>query len=102
MRTGTPPTGGRRLIERRITAYDDLQPMAVAHTAPVHDALASPTSSIRLSSPVGASTSKSTHGEATIGRTMDTHGFWPEPIVRRVRCGCAQVVAMLIETFACR
>ena len=41
MRESGTPAGeaAAAFIEHRIVAYDDLQPMAIPHTAPVHDAL---------------------------------------------------------------
>jgi inosine-uridine nucleoside N-ribohydrolase len=105
--SGTP--AGRAaadFIDRRIAAYDDLQPMAVAHTAPVHDALCI----AYLVDPTVVSGRRvhvdvETHGDATVGRTvMDTHGVSgkePNAFVA-FDADAPKFVSMLIETFARR
>jgi inosine-uridine nucleoside N-ribohydrolase len=93
-------------VERRIVAYDDLQPMAVAHTAPVHDALCiaylvDPTVVTGQSAFVDVET----HGELTVGRTViDTHGRSekePNAFVA-FDADAPKFVSMLLETFARR
>jgi inosine-uridine nucleoside N-ribohydrolase len=105
--SGTP--AGRAaadFIDRRITAYDALQPMETLHTAPVHDALCvaylvDPT--VVTGRPVHVDVE--THGELTIGRTvMDTHevsGREPNAFVA-FDADARKFVSMLIETFARR
>ena len=105
--SGTP--AGRAaadFIDRRITAYDELQPMDTLHTAPVHDALCV----AYLVDPTVVSGRRvhvdvETRGELTIGRTvMDTHavsGEEPNAFVA-FDADAPKFVSMLIETFARR
>jgi inosine-uridine nucleoside N-ribohydrolase len=105
--SGTP--AGRAaadFIDRRITAYDALQPMDTLHTAPVHDALCV----AYLVDPTVVTGRRvhvdvETHGELTIGRTvMDTHqvsGREPNAFVA-FDADARKFVSMLIETFARR
>ena len=74
---GTPASmAAATIIEERIAAYDDLQPMETARSAPVHDALC-----VAYLVDPGVVTGRRVHvdietsGELTVGRTvMDTHG----------------------------
>ena len=108
MRESATPAGqaAADFIEHRIVAYDDLQPMAVAHTAPVHDALCvaylvdpSVVTGRRIHVDV------ETRGEGTIGRTiMDTRALpdkEPNAFVA-FDADAPKFVSMLIETFARR
>jgi inosine-uridine nucleoside N-ribohydrolase len=105
--SGTPAgEAAAAFIERRIAAYDALQPMAVAHTAPVHDALCvayliDPT----IVSGRSLHVDVETHGELTIGRTvMDTHvvgGKEPNAFVA-FDADAPRFVAMLVDTFGRR
>lgn len=77
--TGTPAgEAAAAIIEGRIKAYDDLQPMNVAGTAPVHDALC-----VAYLVDPGVISGRRVHvdvetrGELTLGRTvMDTQGHF--------------------------
>jgi inosine-uridine nucleoside N-ribohydrolase len=108
MRESGTPAGeaAAAFIERRIMAYDDLQPMAIPHTAPVHDALAvaclidpAVVSGHRLHVDV------ETTGELTVGRTvMDTRSL-PEREANAFvafDADAPKFVSMLLETFARR
>ncbi len=74
---GTPAAlAAAEIIEDRIAAYDDLQPMETARSAPVHDALC-----VAYLVDPGVVTGRRVHvdietrGELTVGRTViDTHG----------------------------
>src|SRR6478736_1271786 len=76
MRESGTPAGeaAAAFIEHRIVAYDELQPMAIPHTAPVHDALCV----AYLIDPAVVTGRRlhvdiETRGELTLGRTvMDT------------------------------
>jgi inosine-uridine nucleoside N-ribohydrolase len=91
-------------IEGRIAAYDALQPMDTAASAPVHDALCvaylvDPT----VVSGRPAHVDVETRGELTLGRTvMDTHGrFEQEPnAFVAFDADASKFVSMLLETFA--
>ncbi len=104
---GTPAgDAAATFIERRIVAYDDLQPMDVIHSAPVHDALCvaylvDPTviSGRRVHVDV------ETDGELTIGRTVfDTRAISGQEANAFVAfdADAPRFVEMLIETFARR
>jgi inosine-uridine nucleoside N-ribohydrolase len=91
-------------IERRIAAYDNLQPMAIPHTAPVHDALCI----AYLIDPSVVSGRRAhvdveTRGELTIGRTIITSdpyfGMEPNAFVA-FDADAPKFVSMLLETFA--
>ena len=108
MRASGTPAGeaAATIIEGRIRAYDDLQPMAVRHTAPVHDALCV----AYLVDPTVVSGRRvhvdvETHGELTMGRTvMDTHdvsGKAPNAFVA-FGADAGRFVSMLLETFTGR
>jgi inosine-uridine nucleoside N-ribohydrolase len=102
---GTPAgEAAARVIERRITGYNDYQPMALPDAAPVHDALCvaaivDPT--ILATSPFHADVE--TTGELTMGRTViDTHrrrGMEPNADVALDADG-EQFVRLLMETLA--
>ena len=91
-------------IEGRITAYDALQPMDTAGSAPVHDALCvaylvdpSVVTGQRVHVDI------ETRGELTLGRTvMDRHGrFGQEPnAFVAFDADAPKFVSMLLETFA--
>ncbi len=74
---GTPASmAAAAIVEERIAAYDDLQPMEIARSAPVHDALC-----VAYLVDPDVVTGRRVHvdietsGELTVGRTvMDTHG----------------------------
>ena len=105
--SGTPAgEAAAAFIEHRIRAYDELQPMAVRHTAPVHDALCV----AYLIDPTVVSGRRvhvdiETRSELTIGRTvMDTHdisGKAPNAFVA-FDADTPRFVSMLLETFARR
>jgi len=108
MRESGTPAGeaAAAIIEHRIVAYDRLQPMAIPHTAPVHDALCvaylvDPTvvSGRRLHVDI------ETRGELTVGRTvMDTRPLpdrEPNAFVA-FDADAPKFVSMLVETFARR
>jgi inosine-uridine nucleoside N-ribohydrolase len=104
---GTPVgEAAASFIERRIVAYDKLQPMAVAHSAPVHDALCvaylvDPT----VVTGRRAHVDVETRGELTIGRTViETHGRSEEEPNAFVAfdADAPKFVSMLLETFARR
>jgi inosine-uridine nucleoside N-ribohydrolase len=104
---GTPAgEAAAAFIEHRIVAYDDLQPMDVAHTAPVHDALAvaylvDPT----IVSGRRVHVDVETTGELTMGRTVvDTRAISDaEPnAFMAFDADAPRFVAMLLETFARR
>jgi inosine-uridine nucleoside N-ribohydrolase len=104
---GTPAgLAAADFIERRINAYDDLQPMEALHCAPVHDALCiaylvDPT----VVTGRRAHVDVETHGELTIGRTViDTKGhFGKEPnAFVAFDADAPKFVAMMLETFARR
>ena len=93
-------------IEHRIVAYDDLQPMAIPHTAPVHDALCvaylidpAVVTGRRLHVDV------ETRGELTLGRTvMDTRPLpdhEPNAFVA-FEADARRFVELMIETFSRR
>jgi inosine-uridine nucleoside N-ribohydrolase len=102
---GTPAgDAAATFIEGRITAYDALQPMETARSAPVHDALCiaylvDPTVVTGRQAHVDVET----RGELTLGRTvMDTHGrFGREPnAFVAFDADAPKFVSMLLETFA--
>jgi inosine-uridine nucleoside N-ribohydrolase len=102
---GTPAgAAAGTFIEGRIAAYDALQPMDTAASAPVHDALCiaylvDPT----VVSGRRAHVDVETRGELTLGRTvMDTHGrFGQEPnAFVAFDADAPKFVSMLLETFA--
>lgn len=102
---GTPAgDAAAAFIEGRIVAYDELQPMETAHSAPVHDALCiaylvDPT--VITGQP--AHVEVETRGELTIGRTViDRHGrFGREPnAFVAFDADAPKFVSMLLETFA--
>lgn len=102
---GTPAgEAAAAFIEGRIDAYDALQPMDTAASAPVHDALCiaylvDPT--VVSGHPVHVDVE--TRGELTLGRTvMDTHGrFGREPnAFVAFDADAPKFVSMLLETFA--
>ena len=104
---GTPAgDAAAAFVEGRITAYDTLQPMDTAHSAPVHDALCvaylvDPT--IVTGRP--AHVDIETRGELTVGRTViDTHArFGREPnAFVAFDADAPKFVSMLLETFAGR
>ena len=101
--TGTPAAAAAAdIIEGRIGAYDDLQPMDVPGAAPVHDALcvaylvdAAVVSGRRCHVDV------ETHGELTLGRTViDTHDlFGQEPnAFVAFDADATTFVSLLVET----
>jgi inosine-uridine nucleoside N-ribohydrolase len=102
---GTPAgDAAATFIEGRIRAYDTLQPMDTARSAPVHDALCiaylvDPT----VVSGRPAHVDVETRGELTLGRTvMDTHarfGREPNAFVAFDADG-PKFLSMLLETFA--
>ena len=102
---GTPAgAAAATFIEGRIAAYDALQPMDTAATAPVHDALCiaylvDPT----VVSGRAAHVDVETRGELTLGRTvMDAHrrfGQEPNAFVA-FDADAPKFVSMLLETFA--
>jgi inosine-uridine nucleoside N-ribohydrolase len=101
--TGTPAgETAATIIEGRIAAYDDLQPMDSAGSAPVHDALCVAS----LVDPAVISGRKvhvdvETHGELTIGRTvMDTHDRFGMPANAFVAfdADAPRFVSLLLET----
>jgi inosine-uridine nucleoside N-ribohydrolase len=102
---GTPAgDAAAAIVTERITAYDSLQPMAVAHSAPVHDALC--VAYLVDPSVIGGRrlhVDVETTGELTIGRTvMDTRrllGKEPNAFVA-FDADARKFVAMLLETFA--
>ena len=103
--TGTPAgMAAADFIEGRIAAYDRLQPMGTAGTAPVHDALCvaylvDPT----VISGQRASVDVETRGDLTLGRTVidTTTRFGAEPnAFVAFDADAAKFVAMLLETFA--
>jgi inosine-uridine nucleoside N-ribohydrolase len=102
---GTPAgDAAASFIEGRIAAYDTLQPMDTAGSAPVHDALCvaylvdpSVVTGERVHVDV------ETRGELTLGRTvMDRHGrFGTEPnAFVAFDADAPKFVSMLLETFA--
>ena len=104
---GTPAAqAAASFIERRIVAYDDLQPMDTLHSAPVHDALC-----IAYLVDPTVVTGRHVHldvetrGELTIGRTvMDTRAISrkePNALVA-FDADAPKFVAMLMKTFARR
>ena len=102
---GTPAgTAAAAFIEGRIAAYDALQPMDTAASAPVHDALCiaylvDPT----VVTGRRAHVDVETRGELTLGRTViDTHGrFGQEPnAFVAFDADAPKFVSMLLETFA--
>jgi len=102
---GTPAgEAAASFIEGRITAYDTLQPMDTAGSAPVHDALCvaylvDPTIVTGRRAHVDVETS----GELTMGRTViDTgtrFGHEPNAFVA-FDADAPRFVSMLLETFA--
>ena len=106
MRTLGTPAGdaAAAFIERRIAAYDELQPMPTLHTAPVHDALCvaylvDPS----IVSGRRAHVDIETRGELTIGRTIiesDPYfGREPNAFVA-LDADASRFVALLLDTFA--
>jgi inosine-uridine nucleoside N-ribohydrolase len=103
--TGTPAgEAAAAIIEGRIAAYDDLQPMDVAGAAPVHDALcvaylvdAAVVSGRRCHVDV------ETRGELTLGRTVidsqDRFGQEPNAFVA-FDADAPRFLALLLETFS--
>jgi inosine-uridine nucleoside N-ribohydrolase len=108
MRASGTPAGeaAATIIEGRIRAYDELQPMTVGHTAPVHDALCvaylvDPT--IVSGRPVHIDVE--THGELTMGRTvMDIHEVSGKAANAFVAfdADTPRFVSMLVDTLAGR
>jgi inosine-uridine nucleoside N-ribohydrolase len=102
---GTPAgEAAAAIIERRIAAYDALQPMAVHHSAPVHDALCvaflvDPT----VVSGRPAHVDVETRGELTLGRTVidaeGGYGHEPNAFVA-FDADAPTFVRLLLETFA--
>jgi inosine-uridine nucleoside N-ribohydrolase len=101
--TGTPAgEAAAAIIEGRIAAYDDLQPMDSAGAAPVHDALCV----AYLVDPTVVSGRRvhvdvETRGELTLGRTvMDVNGhFGGEPnAFVAFDADAARFVSLLVET----
>ncbi len=102
---GTPAgIAAADFIDHRINAYDDLQPMEIAHSAPVHDALCiaylvDPT----VVSGRRAHVDVETRGELTVGRTViDTRGHFrgePNAFVA-FDADAPKFVSMMLETFA--
>jgi inosine-uridine nucleoside N-ribohydrolase len=104
---GTPAgDAAASFIEGRITAYDTLQPMDTAGSAPVHDALCV----AYLVDPTVVTGQRvhvdvETRGELTLGRTvMDRRGrFGREPnAFVAFDADAPKFVSMLLETFAAR
>ena len=104
---GTPAgAAAAAFIEHRIVAYDELQPMAVPHTAPVHDALCV----AYLIDPAVVTGRRlhvdiETRGELTLGRTvMDTRPLPDHEANAFVAfdADARRFVELLIETFARR
>jgi inosine-uridine nucleoside N-ribohydrolase len=102
---GTPAgMAAADFIDRRIHAYDDVAPMEVLHSAPVHDALCiaylvDPT----VVTGRRAHVDVETHGELTVGRTViDTTGhFGREPnAFVAFDADAPKFVSMMLETFA--
>lgn len=101
--TGTPAgEAAATIIEGRIAAYDDLQPMDTAHSAPVHDALCVAylvDPAIVTGRP--AHIEVETRGELTLGRTvMDIHDRFGQPpnAVVAFDADAPKFVSMLVET----
>jgi inosine-uridine nucleoside N-ribohydrolase len=101
--TGTPAgEAAAAIIEGRIAAYDDLQPMDTAGMAPVHDALCV----AYLVDPAVVSgrpahVDVETRGELTMGRTvMDLHDRFGRPPNAFVAldADAPRFVSMLVET----
>jgi inosine-uridine nucleoside N-ribohydrolase len=104
---GTPAgEAAAAFIERRIVAYDELQPMATAHSAPVHDALCvAYLVDPNVVTGRRAHVEVETQGELTVGRTViDADGrFGEEPnAFVAFDADAPKFVAMLLETFARR
>ena len=108
MRESGTPAGeaAAAFIEHRIVAYDDLQPMAIPHTAPVHDALCV----AYLIDPAVVTGRRlhvdiETRGELTLGRTvMDTRPLpdhEPNAFVA-FDADARRFVELMIETFSRR
>lgn len=104
---GTPAAeAAASFIERRISAYDELQPMATIQSAPVHDALCA----AYLVDPTVVTGQRAhvdveTNGELTVGRTViDTKGhFGREPnAFVAFDADAPKFVSLLLETFARR
>ncbi len=102
---GTPAgDAAAAFIERRIVAYDDLQPMETLHSAPVHDALCV-AYLVDPSVVTGqrAHVDVETHGVLTVGRTIiDTSGHFGREPNAFVAFGAdaPKFVSMLLETLA--
>ncbi|HEX2470418.1 MAG TPA: nucleoside hydrolase [Candidatus Limnocylindrales bacterium] len=103
--TGTPAgMAAAAIIEGRIAAYDDLQPMDVSGAAPVHDALCI----AYLVDPEVVRGRRvhvdvETRGELTIGRTvMDTHDRFGTPANAFVafEADAPRFFSLLLETLA--
>ena len=104
---GTPAAeAAASFIERRISAYDELQPMATIQSAPVHDALCA----AYLVDPTVVTGQRAhvdveTNGELTVGRTViDTKGHFrrePNAFVA-FDADAPKFVSLLLETFARR
>jgi inosine-uridine nucleoside N-ribohydrolase len=104
---GTPAgEAAAAFIDRRIVAYDNLQPAETPHSAPVHDALCvaylvDPT----IVTGQRARVDVETHGDLTVGRTViDRHGrFGKEPnAFVAFDADAPKFVSMLLDTFARR
>jgi inosine-uridine nucleoside N-ribohydrolase len=101
--TGTPAAeAAASIIEGRIAAYDDLQPMDTAGAAPVHDALC--VAFLVDPAVVGGRRvhiDVETRGELTFGRTvMDSHGHFgnaPNAFVA-FDADASRFVSLLVET----
>ncbi len=101
--TGTPAAAAAAaIIEGRIAAYDALQPMETARSAPVHDALC-----VAFLVDPGVIAGRrvhvdvETHGELTLGRTvMDVNGYFggePNAFVA-FDADAPRFVSLLVET----
>jgi inosine-uridine nucleoside N-ribohydrolase len=101
--TGTPAAAAAAaIIESRIAAYDALQPMETARSAPIHDALC-----VAFLVDPGVIAGRrvhvdvETHGELTLGRTvMDVNGYFggePNAFVA-FDADAPRFVSLLVET----
>lgn len=101
--TGTPAAAAAAaIIEGRIAAYDALQPMETARSAPVHDALC-----VAFLVDPGVIAGRRVHvdvetrGELTLGRTvMDVNGHFggEQNAFVAFEADAARFVALLVET----
>ena len=104
---GTPAAqAAAAIIERRIVGYDELQPMEVPHSAPVHDALCVAYLVDRtVVSGRRAHVDVETRGELTVGRTVIDTGarFGREPnAFVAFDADAPKFLSMLLESFAGR